>query len=218
MKFEFEIECKLDTESKNKGKVSKKIKKKAINLAGKVLDVACKAVDATIGAIDKVGDALVEAEIALDDEIVDNGFNVDSEEDDDSSEDDDSEYEDVPLKEYTFWEYLDIISNYEVDDSSKAIDCEKEAEKFLKSIDFEPNDATLKAFETAVMLKKITYETVIEKVSECYPGITAEDIKDLFIDDFIHWLINLRPDVDETCKNVNFMLLVRYFVKKVRAS
>ena len=195
MKFEFEIECKLDTESKNKGKVSKKIKKKAINLAGKVLDVACKAVDATIGAIDKVGDALVEAEFALDDEIVDNG-----------------------LKEYTFWEYLDIISNYEVEDSSKAIDCEKEAEKFLKSIDFEPNDATLKAFETAVMLKKITYETVIEKVSECYPGITAEDIKDLFIDDFIHWLINLRPDVDETCKNANFMLLVRYFVKKVRAS
>ena len=36
--------------------------------------------------------------------------------------------------------------------------------------------------------------------------------------DFIHWLINLRPDVDETCKNANFMLLVRYFVKKVRAS
>lgn len=216
MKFEFEIECKLDTA--NKGEFLSKVKKNAIKLAGKALDIAVMATNAVEKAIDNAADALIEAEIALDDETAENAFEVDSEED---SEDEDSEGEsdeEEKLKEYTLWEYLDKVCDYEVDSSSKTIDCKKEVEKFLKSIDFEANDATLKAFEIAIMLKKITYETVIEKVSEYFPGLTADDIKELLVDDFVQWLVYDRHDVDDNCRCANFMLLVRYFVKKVRAS
>lgn len=215
MKFEFEIECKLDTDSKNKGEFSKKIKKKAIEVAGKVLDFATTAVTAAGDAIDDAADALIAADIALDDEVGEIDFDDDSGDDEGDSDD---EEDDLPLKKYTLWEYLDETCNYEVDSSSKTVDCEKEAEKFLKSIEFEATDATLKAFEVAVMLKKITYETVIEKVSEYFPGLTYNDIKELLVDDFAQWIVYDRHDVDDNCRCANLMLLVRYFVKKVRAS
>ena len=157
---------------------------------------------------------MIAADIALDDEVADVDFDDDSGDDEGNSDDDE---DDLPLKRYTLWEYLDEISDYEVD-SSKTVDCEKEVEKFLKSIEFEANEATLKAFEVAVMLKKITYETVVEKVSEYFPGLKADDIKELFVDDFVQWLVYDRHDVDDNCRCANFMLLVRYFVKKVRAS
>ena len=61
-------------------------------------------------------------------------------------------------------------------------------------------------------------ETVIEKVSEYFPGLTYNDIKELLVEDFAQWIVYDRHDVDDNCRCANLMLLVRYFVKKVRAS
>lgn len=221
MKFEFEVEFKVDTDSKKKSELLTKVKKKAIDIAGKALDCVVAGVVAVEDAVDKAGDALLDAAIAIDDKLTENNSVDDSEEDDeDSDEDDEDDHKSskVECKNYTFWQYLDKICTYQPDSNKKVFDCVVEARKFLESIDFEATDYTRRAFEIAVTLEEITYDTVIEKLKSEFPDMNEKRRKQNLQDDFVVWMMCVQPEIQDYCKNYNFMLLLKYFVKKVRAS
>lgn len=211
MKFEFEIETKIEIGEGNEKKFSlsgikDKAKKIAENATSKSNEAMAKIITNVSEACDDALCTIADMAQATVDAI--DEYFEDSLKDEKTFSEKLSEFE--TEENLTLGELLDSLDVYTGEETvSDTVNA------FFENIEYPAKRVSHDAFESIIGMNKITYEAVAEKISEMYICISEEEIIADLIKDFNEWL-ETHPKVSEICSKPNMRYLMMYFAKKAK--